>query len=290
MISTLDRLTRVKIHFAVYRTKSGNEDRLHKFLTLTARDGKVNDWTATEKFEPGDLVLFYFGKPAMSIVAMGVVASEWYYGTGPFDWTNKNAVAFCDFKPVWRLNNPIFLPGAVDRIGLQDWYNTKPYRSSREIKQGIAEVLLGEITRLNPDIQEKVRRIGVRISQRGRHKLDRNQKYFEEGGLREITKELHIRNPQLKTYTLAKYGYACVVCGFNFEEFYGDLGAGYIEVHHLLPISARKDDSITSIKDVTVVCANCHRVLHRTGKHPISLSKLRKAILRQKKKRDHRSK
>jgi|GEM_PF-2648495 len=221
----------------------------------------------------------------MSIVALGVVASELHYYEGPFDWTDKNEVTFCDFKPVWLLDNPIFLPDAVNRIGLQSWYNTKPYRSSRELQQEIAQPLLGEIIRLNSGIQEKVRKIGVKISQAKRQTFASNPKHFEEGGLREITIELRTRSPQLRTHALAKYGYRCKVCEFNFEEYYGDLGAGYIEVHHLRPLSERKIKNMTAIKDVTVVCANCHRVLHRNGKNPISLSKLRKAVFNQRKRK-----
>ncbi len=46
----------MNIHLAVYRAYSGNEDRLEKFLSFAERNGKVSDWTATEKFERGDLV------------------------------------------------------------------------------------------------------------------------------------------------------------------------------------------------------------------------------------------
>jgi 5-methylcytosine-specific restriction protein A len=63
------------------------------------------------------------------------------------------------------------------------------------------------------------------------------------------------------------HGVTCTVCGFNFEEAYGPHGEGYIEAHHLVPfatLSARPDTVILDPKtDFTVVCANCHRMLHR---------------------------
>ena len=31
---------------------------------------------------------------------------------------------------------------------------------------------------------------------------------------------------------------ACEVCGFDFAITYGDLGTGFIEAHHVLPLSA----------------------------------------------------
>ncbi len=36
---------------------------------------------------------------------------------------------------------------------------------------------------------------------------------------------------------IKKWGVNCVVCNFNFENIYGDRGAGFIHVHHLVPLS-----------------------------------------------------
>jgi|SRR5215217_261502 len=58
-------------------------------------------------------------------------------------------------------------------------------------------------------------------------------------------------------------GTACRVCGFDFEVVYGDLGQGYIECHHNVPVSDLKRESRTLLRDLTPVCANCHRMLHR---------------------------
>jgi 5-methylcytosine-specific restriction protein A len=68
------------------------------------------------------------------------------------------------------------------------------------------------------------------------------------------------------------------VCGFSFEESYGELGKGYIEVHHLNPLSDRDTERTTTVEEVAVVCANCHRVLHRNGKAPIPLEEIRKIV------------
>ena len=55
----------------------------------------------------------------------------------------------------------------------------------------------------------------------------------------------------------------CEVCGFDFEEVYGDLGKDYIECHHLLPVSQISDDHQTKISDLAMVCSNCHSMIHR---------------------------
>lgn len=57
--------------------------------------------------------------------------------------------------------------------------------------------------------------------------------------------------------------YKCCICGFNFEESYGLIGAGFIEVHHTKPISSLKEGERISTKDLVAVCSNCHRMIHK---------------------------
>ncbi len=99
---------------------------------------------------------------------------------------------------------------------------------------------------------------------------------FSEGAINEIIVELRERDPKLKTAALERYGITCAVCEFNFGEFYGDLGEGYIELHHLEPISVGERQS--TVEDVAVVCANCHRMLHRRGARPLAIHELKKIV------------
>ena len=55
----------------------------------------------------------------------------------------------------------------------------------------------------------------------------------------------------------------CEVCGFDFKEEYGDLGEGYIECHHKIPISTYNGTQKTRKEDLALVCSNCHRMLHK---------------------------
>jgi len=55
----------------------------------------------------------------------------------------------------------------------------------------------------------------------------------------------------------------CEVCGFDFEERYGDIGAGFMECHHILPLAQTRRTRVTQLDDLALVCANCHRMLHR---------------------------
>lgn len=59
----------------------------------------------------------------------------------------------------------------------------------------------------------------------------------------------------------------CEVCGFDFFKTYGDLGNGYIEAHHIKPLSKLEKEEIVTENDFNLVCANCHRMLHRKGEN-----------------------
>ncbi|WP_109001522.1 HNH endonuclease [Streptomyces rishiriensis] len=60
---------------------------------------------------------------------------------------------------------------------------------------------------------------------------------------------------------------ACEACGFDFEEVYGDRGSGYIECHHVVPLH-EAGEGRTKLSDLALICANCHRMIHRRAPWP----------------------
>tara|TARA_R110002050_G_scaffold54303_4_gene122942 strand:- start:29513 stop:29710 length:198 start_codon:yes stop_codon:yes gene_type:complete len=59
---------------------------------------------------------------------------------------------------------------------------------------------------------------------------------------------------------------------------YGEIGKGFIHVHHLTPISEiGKKYQIDPINDLRPVCPNCHSMLHRRNP-PISVNELKEII------------
>lgn len=54
----------------------------------------------------------------------------------------------------------------------------------------------------------------------------------------------------------------CEICGFSFSRIYGGAATDYCEVHHLLPLSEVEHDTRTRMEDLSILCANCHRVVH----------------------------
>ena len=46
-----------------------------------------------------------------------------------------------------------------------------------------------------------------------------------------------------------------------FED--GDRGKNYIECHHNTPVSGLNEGDVTKLSDLTLLCSNCHRIIHR---------------------------
>lgn len=68
----------------------------------------------------------------------------------------------------------------------------------------------------------------------------------------------------------------CECCGFDFEEKYGDLGKGFIEAHHKIPVAELNGEVQITIKDLAALCSNCHRMIHRNDL--ISIDELKSLI------------
>lgn len=71
----------------------------------------------------------------------------------------------------------------------------------------------------------------------------------------------------------------CEVCGFDFYDSYGDIGKGFIECHHKTPLSKITASTKTSLKDLALVCSNCHRMLHKDI-NVLSIEGLRERMMR----------
>jgi 5-methylcytosine-specific restriction protein A len=95
---------------------------------------------------------------------------------------------------------------------------------------------------------------------------------------------LHVRRErnqrlvaQRKARSLKEFGsLACEVCGFDFADVFGSQGDGFIECHHRIALSLGLERR-TSQNDLALVCANCHRMLHRGAAWP-SVEELRERV------------
>ena len=97
---------------------------------------------------------------------------------------------------------------------------------------------------------------------------DDDEAAFPEGREVFLRHKARERDPavvrEAKARFLRKHGkHFCQACGFNFVDFYGEIGRGFIEAHHMTPVSELRLGSETRAADIALVCSNCHRMLHR---------------------------
>lgn len=87
-----------------------------------------------------------------------------------------------------------------------------------------------------------------------------------------------LRRRKLAQVRVAGSPTACEVCDFDFGVTYGHRGVDYIEVHHVLPLHV-SGETTTRIDDLALLCANCHRMIHR-GDPWLTPNQLRDLVLR----------
>lgn len=86
----------------------------------------------------------------------------------------------------------------------------------------------------------------------------------KEGDRYSVVANRYERSAVNRYLCLKKFGCKCKICGFDFQEKYGDVGKGYVHVHHVVPVSQLGPGYlIDPEKDLVPVCPNCHAMLHR---------------------------
>lgn len=157
---------------------------------------------------------------------------------------------------------PIAIPESV--------FASKSYRMGpREINKGTLDALYALATR------------HVYEEDSGRETV------FPEG--REVERQHNERERHPAVIRLAKERFKykhgrlfCQICAFDFCKEYGSIGYDYIEAHHTAPLADSRGAQKTRIADIAMVCANCHRMLHR--RRPwLTMDQLRRLITAHKK-------
>jgi len=86
------------------------------------------------------------------------------------------------------------------------------------------------------------------------------------------------RNPFYRNRAVEIHGLSCMGCAFNFEDRYGEWGRNFIHVHHNKPVSERGPTKIDPQTDMSVLCPNCHAMVHRNKMKTLTLTELKKLV------------
>ena len=86
----------------------------------------------------------------------------------------------------------------------------------------------------------------------------------QEGAVHRVWVNRYERDPKARDKCIEHHGTRCAVCELDFERRYGEIGKGFIHVHHLRPLSRLKSKyRLDPLKHLVPVCPNCHAMLHR---------------------------
>ena len=86
---------------------------------------------------------------------------------------------------------------------------------------------------------------------------------YREGHVCQVTVNRYERDPKARGRCIEIHGTGCTVCHMDFSDQYGQAMAGFIHVHHLLPISELGETyEIDPQADLRPLCPNCHAVAH----------------------------
>jgi predicted HNH restriction endonuclease len=106
-----------------------------------------------------------------------------------------------------------------------------------------------------------------------------NRSYLEGAAVRVLVNRYE-RDRGARDECVARHGTACAVCGFEFSREYEGVGAGFIHVHHIVPLGTiGQRYRVDPINDLVPVCPNCHAMLH-WGANPPSVEQLRRKVRR----------
>ena len=218
------------------------------------KDNQYVDWQPNIMPKKGDIVFIYRTKPIqricykMEVVDTNIpyretINDEVYWGEshGPKGDINPDE-HYNRLKLVKEVDTPALHISELRKNGIKG-----VIQGPRKVYGKVLEYILSHFQEQINDFDE----------------ID-NPDDIYEGAKKTIVVNSYERNSEARDICIAAHGCMCSVCGTNFAKMYGELGKGFIHVHHIMPISTiGKEYKLDPIKDLVPVCPNCHAMLHR---------------------------
>ena len=123
----------------------------------------------------------------------------------------------------------------------------------------------GTVFRLTPDQDTSLLAFWHRGAQ---HNQESTKQEYLEGAIsfkwhKRRERSSALRKKKLETFQEHNGKLFCELCRLEPRRAYPDeLAASVLEIHHTKPLSAARSPQPTSLEDLLVICASCHRALH----------------------------
>ena len=87
---------------------------------------------------------------------------------------------------------------------------------------------------------------------------------YPDGALTTVQTNRYERDRRNRAAAIAIHGTACKGCGLEMGTRYGPVAAGFVEIHHITPVSQLGAGYVIDpVRDLVPLCPNCHAVAHR---------------------------
>ncbi|MEI8203060.1 MAG: HNH endonuclease [Bacteroidota bacterium] len=222
----------------------------------------VRRWSCgnSKNIKKGDRVfLVRLGEEPKGIMGSGYAKSS-YYVAPHWDGTQGETANYIDIEFDILINpdkNILFDKNDLDKVDpnkIQQWF---PQQSGISLKPEILSLLESNWF----DFVRENKYIGNGFV--SNDVISDETESFMEGKSKEVTQTRYERNPQARKTCLRHHGYSCQICEFNFGKTFGEIGNGFIHVHHINAIAGiGKEYEIDPKNDLIPVCPNCHAMIH----------------------------
>ena len=222
----------------------------------------VRRWSCgnSKYIKKGDRIfLVRLGEEPRGIMGSGYAKTS-YYVSPHWGGTEGKSANYIDIEFDILINpgkNVLFAKEDIDRVDpnkIQQWF---PQQSGISIKPE----LLSSLESNWFDFIRENKYIGIAFI--SNDVVSDETESFMEGKSKEVTQTRYERNPQARKTCLKHHGYSCQICDFNFEKIFGEIGKGFIHVHHINAIAGiGKEYEVDPKNDLIPVCPNCHSMIH----------------------------
>lgn len=107
---------------------------------------------------------------------------------------------------------------------------------------------------------------------------DNEMEGYPEGAVTTVQANSFERDRRNRAAAIAIHGASCLACGVEMGRVYGDIAEGFVEVHHVTPVSQLGEGYVIDpARDLVPLCPNCHAVAHRRSP-PLSVDEIRHLI------------
>jgi len=157
----------------------------------------------------------------------------------------------------------------VEEEGYRLFTFAMEYSGDRVDERGVGPATIGAFT---PNVEERVlRRVGGQwYASDGKiggtlPEEVHDPRRYTEGASVLVSLNAYERSARARAACIAHHGHRCAACGFDFGKAFGELGEGYIHVHHIVSLAEiGREYEVDPVSDLVPICPNCHAMIHRT--------------------------